>query len=207
LVHPYSDNRKSTTYSGATYQKTKRADLCANTKPTLEPQPSNERMKIMATHSSASLREEKPHLSAAIKERAQSLKNNKSIDGISRAIISYGLETDDPWLPELVRRVDAGDAIDDNTLATLAGRERSSEERIETLTALICRTIDEPATKSAALLVLMATIANSTHPKDLANTAKHLAFNCRGELNLYDTVDAQVAALESELFADDKLVS
>ena len=53
----------------------------------------------------------------------------------------------------------------------------------------------------------MATIANSTRPKALANTAKHLAFNCRSELNLYDTVDAQVAALESELFADDKLVS
>jgi hypothetical protein len=164
-------------------------------------------MKIMANYSSASLREEKPHLSAAIKERAQSLKNNKSIDGPSRAIISYGLETGDPWLPELVRRVNAGETIDDNTLATLAGRERSSEERIETLTALICRTTDEPAIKSAALLVLMATIANSTHPKDLANAAKHLAFERRGELNLYDTVDAQVAALERGLLADDKLVS
>ena len=74
----------------------------------------------MANHSSATAREEKPHLSAAIKQRAQSLKNNKSIDANSRAIISYGLETDDPWLPELVRRVDAGETIDDNTFATLA---------------------------------------------------------------------------------------
>ncbi|HEX7330202.1 MAG TPA: hypothetical protein VF290_01805 [Pyrinomonadaceae bacterium] len=83
----------------------------------------------MATHSSASLREEKPHLSAAIKERAQSIKNDKSIGWTSRAIISYGLETDDPWLPELVRRVDAGETIDDSTLATLA-----NEEKIETPT-------------------------------------------------------------------------
>lgn len=158
----------------------------------------------MVNHSSASLREEKPHLSAAIKRRAQSLKNNKSIDANSRAIISYGLETGDPWLPEIVRRVDAGENIDDDTFATLAGRERSSEERIEILTALICRTTDEPATKSAALLVLMATIADSTHPKALANTAKQLAFDRRGELNLYDTVDAQVTALESELFANVK---
>ena len=54
---------------------------------------------------------------------------------------------------------------------------------------------------------LLVHLAKSTHPKALANTAKHLAFNRRGELNLYDTVDAQVAALESELFTDDKLVS
>ena len=161
----------------------------------------------MVNHSSATAREEKPHLSAAIKERAQSLKNDKSIDGTSRAIINYGLETDDPWLPELVRRVDTGETIDDNTFATLAGRERSSEEKIETLTALICRPTDEPATKSAALLVLMATIANSTHPNDLANTAKHRAFDHRGELNLYATVNAQIAALERELFAEDGLVS
>jgi len=77
-------------------------------------------MKIMANHSSATVRVEKPHLSAAIKERAQSLKNDKSIDWTSRAFISYGLETDDPWLPELVRRVDAGETIDDNTFAALA---------------------------------------------------------------------------------------
>jgi hypothetical protein len=33
---------------------------------------------------------------------------------------------------------------------------------------MICRAGDEPATKSAALLVLMATIEKSTHPKVLA---------------------------------------
>jgi superfamily II helicase len=163
-------------------------------------------MKTMVNNSSASVREQTPHLSAAIKQRAQSLINNKSVDGTSRAIIRYGLEINDAWLPELVRRVDAGETINEDTIVTLADQERSSEEKIERLTGLICRVNDEPATKSAALLVLMATIENSMHPKALAITAKHLAFNRRGELNLYDTVDAQVAALEDELFADDTFV-
>jgi hypothetical protein len=65
---------------------------------------------------------------------------------------------------------------------------------------MICRAGDEPA-KSAALLVLMATIENATHPKALANTAKHLAFTRCGELNLYRMVDAQIAVIEGELLA------
>ena len=52
-----------------------------------------------------------------------------------------------------------------------------------------------------ALLVLMATIENSRHPKALANTAKHLVFTHCGELNLYGTVEAQVGTVEHELFA------
>ena len=53
----------------------------------------------------------------------------------------------------------------------------------------------------------MATLENSTYPKALANTAKHLAFNRCGELNVYNMLDAQVAALEGELFADHEIVS
>ena len=60
---------------------------------------------------------ETPHVTQAIsdslKRRAQSIVNNKSIDAQSRAAIRYGLETNDPWLAELVRRVDAGEAITD----------------------------------------------------------------------------------------------
>ena len=55
--------------------------------------------------------------------------------------------------------------------------------------------------KSAALLVLMATLENATHPKALANLAKHLAFTRCGELNLNGMVDGQIAMLEGELFA------
>ena len=65
---------------------------------------------------------------------------------------------------------------------------------------MICRAGEEQGTKWAALLVLMATLENSTHPKALANAAKHLAFIRCGELNSYGMVDAQIAALEGELF-------
>jgi len=72
----------------------------------------------MVNHGSAFVREEAPHVSAAIKRRAQSLIDDKTIDGPSRAVIRYGLEINDPWLPELVRRVDAGETIVDNLHVT-----------------------------------------------------------------------------------------
>jgi len=149
-------------------------------------------MKIMSNLNSTQPREETPHLSDALKRRAQSVINDKSIDVETRAVIRYGLEINDPWLPELVRRVDAGESIIDNLYVP------SSEEKIEALTALICRAGDEP---SAALLVLLSILENSAHPKALANTAKHLAFTRCGELNLNGMVDAQIALLEDELFA------
>jgi len=158
-------------------------------------------MKIMVNHSNVSVREQTPHLSAVIKRRAQSLINDKTIDGPSRAIIRYGLEINDPWLPELVRRVDAGETIVDNLHVT------SDDEKIQTLVALICRAGDEPQIKSGALLVLMAKLEESPHSKALANIAKHLAFAHCGELNVNSMVDAQIEALEQELFVVDTLVS
>jgi hypothetical protein len=83
-------------------------------KPTLYPQPSLERMKIMANHSSATVRSETPRLSAAIKRRAQSLINNNALDTGTRSILRYGLEIDDPSLADLLRRVDAGESIIDD---------------------------------------------------------------------------------------------
>ena len=74
-------------------------------------------------------------------------------------------------------------------------------KRFETLTELICGASDEPGTRAAALLVLMATLENSSHPKALANTSKHLALTRCGELNCYGMVDAQITTIESELFA------
>ena len=66
---------------------------------------------------------------------------------------------------------------------------------------MICRDGAEPDTKSAALLVLMAALEHSPHPKALANTAKHLAFiHCAGR-NLCGMVDAEIRVLEAELFA------
>ena len=144
----------------------------------------------MTTHSSATPREETPHVSDALKRRAQSIINDKSIDAQTRAVIRYGLEINDPWLPELVRCVDAGESIADGLFVA------SSKEKIESLTDLICQAGDEP---SAALLVLLSTLENSPHPKALANTAKHLAFTRCGELNVLGMVDAQIAALEGRL--------
>jgi hypothetical protein len=176
-------------------------------------------MKPMANHSSATVRERTPHTNQtsrtntivnALKRRAQAVLNDKSIDPQSRAIIRYALEINDPWLARLVRRVDAGEAIGD-TLdfeePPETNEDDSGEEKIEALTEMICRAGDEPETKAAALLVLMATLENSTHPKALANTAKHLAFTRCGELNLYGMVDAQIAVAEGELLAGNTLMS
>jgi len=75
-------------------------------------------MTIMANDSSASVRET-PHVNQtntfinAVKERAQAVLNDPSIDAPSRAIIRYALETNDPWLAERVRRADAGETLID----------------------------------------------------------------------------------------------
>ena len=74
--------------------------------------------------------------------------------------------------------------------------DESSEETIEALAEIICRAGDESA---AALLVLMGTVENSTHPKLLVNTAKHFAFTRCGEANLYGIVDAQIATIEGRV--------
>ena len=167
----------------------------------------------MASHSSATVREETPHVtettktttsSDALRRRAQSVINDRSIDAESRALIRYGLEINDPILAELVRRADAGENIRDalqhsEILGTNA--EDSSEEKVEALAEIICRTGDKPDTKSAALFVLMGTIEHSEDPKLLANSAKHFAFSRCGDFNLYGMVDAQIAVVEGKLLA------
>src|SRR6185369_5559252 len=116
-------------------------------------------------------------------------------------VIRYGLEINDPWLPELVRRANAREAILDNLNLDDTTEDDPSEEKLEVLAEMICRAGDEPAIKSAALLVLMATLENATHPKALANLTKHLAFTRCGELNFNGVVETQIAVFESELLA------
>jgi hypothetical protein len=165
-------------------------------------------MKIMATHTSATVREQSSHVNEthrtssnlnALKRRAQTLINDKSIDAQSRAIIRYVLETNDPSLDELVSRIEAGENIAD----TLDFSERpeyneddASRETIEALAEIICGAGDQAA---AALLVLMGKLADSTQPEVLAHSAKHFAFSRCGELNLYGMVDADIAIVESKL--------
>ena len=162
----------------------------------------------MASHSSATVREQTPHVNQttrtatiinALQRRAQAVLNDKSIDPQSRAIIRYALETNDPWLAELVRRADAGEDVIEDMRSIETKEDEASKEKIEALAEMICRAGDEPATKSAALLVLMATLENATDPTALANTAKHIAFARCGELNFCGMVDAQISVLESEL--------
>ena len=167
----------------------------------------------MTTHSSATVRQT-PHVNQtsrtntimnALKQRAQSVLNDSSIDPESRAIIRYALETNDPWLADLVRRADEGETVVDS--AGYLKTSNTDEEKVEALAELICRAGDEAGTKSAALLVLMSTLENASHPKALANLVKHFAFTRCGELNFNGVVESQSALFESELLADDPLVA
>ena len=160
----------------------------------------------MATDSSATEREE-PHVLEttrtntiinALKRRAQAVLNDRSIDAQTRSIIRYSLETNDPWLARLVRRVDAGERINetfDFSETPESSEETSNEEKIDSLAEVICRAGSDSA---AALLVLMATLENSPHPRLLANAAKHFAFTRCGDLNLYRTAGAHIAQIEDE---------
>jgi len=167
----------------------------------------------MTSHGSANVRET-PHVNQtsrtnncidAVKERAQAVINDRLIDAQSRAIIRYALETNDPLLAELVRRADAGETVVNE--AGYLNIPSTDEEKVEALAELICRPRDEAGMKSAALLVLMSTLENASHPKALANLVKHFAFTRCGELNFNGVVEAQIALYESELLADDTLVS
>lgn len=178
----------------------------------VSPKPSTlnrERLKIMDTHGSASVRVETPHeteriqitVSDALRRRAQSIINDRSINPQWRAIIRYALEISDPCLPDLVRRADAGETVIDIDTIDFSqtpegNQEEANEEKVHALAEMICRADDEVA---AALFVLMGTIETSMHPKVLANAGKHVAFTCCAESNLYGIVDAQIRVVEGEL--------
>src|SRR5215204_4888002 len=109
-------------------------------------------MKIMANHVSAIARSKTPHVNQtsrtntiinALKRRAQAVLNDRSIDPQTRAVIRYGLETNDPWLAELVRRADAGEDVIDNMQSLQTSEDDSSEEKkalhiVDDVFACIC---------------------------------------------------------------------
>ena len=92
-----------------------------------------------------------------------------------------------------MRLADAGESIVD-ALERLEISETKeddlSEEKIEALAEITCRTGYEPETNSAALFVLMGAIEHSRDLKLLANSAKHFPFGRCGEFNLYRMLDA-----------------
>jgi hypothetical protein len=176
-------------------------------------------MKLMVSHISAKEREEAPHANTTtqniaihlngsftprLKRQAQFVINDRLVDAETRALVSRALEGNDPSLPALLRRVDADETAVDpmhySETGVIIEDEDSVEEKVEALADMICRAGDEPAKKSAALLVLMATLENASDPKALANSAKHVAFIHCGQLNVYGIVDAHIPVLESELF-------
>jgi hypothetical protein len=166
----------------------------------------------MASHSSATAREQAPHSinsitnntlklnsnSDHVRRRAWCLLRDKSLDEGSRSIIGYALEIDDPKLPELVRRGEAGESVVDHLNAADTPENNSTEHKVDVFAEMICRAHD-PCIRAAALLVLMSALENADDPKLLANNVKHYAFTRCGELNVCGMVDAQIAALENEL--------
>ena len=148
-------------------------------------------------------------INIAYKRRAESVLRDKSIDPGSRNLIRYAVETNDPWLGELIRRADAGESLIGTDFSQDPQENDADLEigKIEALAEMICRGGDEPDTKSAALLVLMAAVEGSENPKLFANAAKHLAFCHCAERNLCGMVDAEIRVLDAELFAGKKWLS
>jgi hypothetical protein len=155
----------------------------------------------MDTHVSATARQATSHVNRktrtatimnAVKQRAQAVLNDESLDDQSRATLRQALERNDPWLAELLRREQA------NLSQTLETNEDNSRGKIEALAEIICGAGNESA---AALFVLMGTLQNSSDPEVLAHTVKHFAFTRCGELNVFGMVDAQIAVVEGELLS------
>src|SRR6185503_13884360 len=84
---------------------------CADdTTSTLDPQPSNERIRTMTKHGSASPRKQEPRtLDANLKRRARKLATDSRVDPRTRSLIRYGLEIKDPYLEQVVNRIEAGE--------------------------------------------------------------------------------------------------
>lgn len=151
----------------------------------------------MVNHISANERAEAPHettspnniaincnvsFSRGLKHQAQGVNSDSLSDTEMRT-----LETDvDP-----MHYSETGVIIEDDPIV----------EKVQILSDMICRAGDEPAIKSAALLVLMATLQNAPELKELANSAKRVAFIHCGHLDVYGIVDAHIPILESELLA------
>ena len=68
----------------------------------------------MTRHSSATLRQKSHSVDASLKRRARLLITNGSIPRQTRWLIQYALEIKDPYLVQIVRRVEAGEMTIDH---------------------------------------------------------------------------------------------
>src|SRR5215217_6849978 len=110
----------------------------------------------MSTHVSATTLEETPHetettqitISDALRRRAQSVINDRSIDLQWRKIIYYALEINDPWLADLVRRAGAGERIIDSLdlpETPDTNKDNTGDDKTEALAEIICRSNEAAA--------------------------------------------------------------
>jgi hypothetical protein len=136
----------------------------------------------------------------ALTRRAQAVLNDQTIDPQSRAVIQYAMEIHDPWLAKLVRRAEAGEDVLDSMQST--NEVEDNGEKIAALAEIISRAGDEPAIKSAALVLLMSAIESAPDPRAVATTAKLIALTRCSELNFCGVLDAQIATFESELLRE-----
>ena len=168
----------------------------------------------MTINGSATVREETPHetettitISDAVRRQAQSIIDDTSIDPEWRAVIRHYLETNDPWVAELLPRAEAGETVIDAIdfpQSPEADDGESSVGKVKVLSEIICAAGSEA---TAALFVLMGTLQNSAQPEMLANAVKHYTFTRCGELNIFGMVDAQISVVEDELLAGSDIVS
>jgi hypothetical protein len=80
----------------------------------LQRQSANRDQKRKRRKSSRQIRSRRLPLSDDVKRRAIAILNNQAIKAEIRSVIRYGLEINDPWTPDHVRRVEAGENILDN---------------------------------------------------------------------------------------------
>ena len=151
----------------------------------------------MVSHISAKERAEAPHATTSITNITNNLNDSFSSDlkrpvpfGIGDSLLNAETRT---------REIDVNPMHYSETGVTI--EDDPIVEKVQILADLICRAGDEPAIKSAALLVLMATLQNAPELKELANSAKRVAFIHCGHLDVYGIVDAHIPILESELLA------
>jgi hypothetical protein len=108
----------------------------------------------MAKDSSAGTRQQSPHVTKqtprtteqtpdvnhttrtatiidALKRRAQAILNDESLDAGSRAIIWHNLETNEPWLAELVPRAEPAESVADTFDSSQTGETGETDETDE----------------------------------------------------------------------------
>ena len=134
----------------------------------------------MVCNISAKEREEAPHATTS---------TNNITTNLNESLIDAEAQTEETDV-ELMYYSETGVIIEDDPF----------EDKVQALADMICRAGDEPAIKSAALLVLMATLEHAPESKELVSSAKRVAFIHCGRLDVFGIVDAHIPVLESELF-------